>query len=71
MSWQPIETAPKVGRMIVGKYVQRGPDRRVWWSAVCWRDPFNYRKPWCIELTDQHYGVRFWTHWMPLPEPPQ
>lgn len=58
--WQPIETAAKVEKPIVGCYVMGGYATAVivWWSHLdnAW-ETYNRKSP----------PV---THWMPLPPPP-
>jgi hypothetical protein len=60
MEWQPIETAPKDGSLVLGF----GPheQRRTYIEAIQ-----HYRGKWTITWMDG-YGEP--THWMPLPEPP-
>jgi hypothetical protein len=71
MTWQPIETAPKDGSLIVladySGFRERGKDG-MWIATGCWLAPES----------DLEKG-RWWdrieylytpTHWMPLPEPP-
>ena len=63
--WQPIETAPKDGTVVlVGRFVDDGQAYCNGLIAVDW-----YRGP------DMQWGMfskRYWpaTHWMPLPKPP-
>lgn len=60
--WQPIETAPKDGRAVIGfdpsresEWLDRIEFMR--WVDGSWLDPATHRmRP---------------THWMPLPEPPR
>jgi hypothetical protein len=57
--WQPIETAPKDGRVIL---------------APVDFQPFVALLSWCDDDTDwiDDFGMVFHpTHWMPLPSPPQ
>jgi len=59
--WQPIETAPKDGTMILVCWAGSGmhPIVSRWLlRSMAWTHPFN--KP-----------VNPPTHWMPLPEPPK
>ena len=61
MTWQPIETAPKDGTLILG--YKNGEMATVEWA-------------YCGESGDWNLVVSWdgqpWTptHWMPLPEPP-
>ena len=61
--WQPIETAPKDGTVVVGydRSNHHADDRNyaefMRWDGERWRDPDT----WTITPT----------HWMPLPEPPK
>lgn len=54
MGWQPIETAPKDGALLLLSATPTGP----LWIGCWWRDG------WYSE------GWQSATHWMPLPEPP-
>jgi hypothetical protein len=73
-AWQPIETAPKDGRSIIGW----NGDRVAEMSWTDTRDD-NDNYGWCESgFTDG--GMLYWcnniadptpTHWMPLPEPPK
>lgn len=68
MMWQPIETAPKDGRMVL------------LYPSGCWceeddRGEVGY---WCqdfggewISMGPQAQDFSGHTHWMPLPEPPK
>jgi hypothetical protein len=69
MEWEPIETAPKDGRCILGYFndLEQGPFYQLIGWDVCaeimkrkpaWRNCCN--EPW-----------EGFTHWMPLPEPPK
>lgn len=55
--WQPIETAPKDGRQVLiacPEYIHIA-----FWNGASWDDG---------DFQD-NLGT-FWTHWMPLPNPP-
>ena len=55
--WQPIETAPKDGREILGWFGSASVIRWHIGTESFWTDGFmRLREP---------------THWMPLPEPPE
>jgi hypothetical protein len=77
MNWQPIETAPKDGTMIlvyepaIGEYGEEGI-YIVSWNREYSRQP----KTWCVILSEQDEQggcstVDYATHWMPLPPPPE
>ncbi len=65
MKWQPIETAPKDGRLIVA--IRKGADRRgytfVFWDGDSWA---GYCKRDEIILVQAQP-----TDWLPLPEAPE
>lgn len=60
--WQPLETAPKDGRAILG-FIPG-------WFAICgtW---FQDGQWWMAAGQDGRMGCPPPTHWMPLPEPPR
>lgn len=60
--WQPIETAPRDGRKILG--YDGG------FTIVNWDNCFEL---WEVEPTAEYENdlIRYPTHWMPLPEPPK
>jgi hypothetical protein len=60
MNWQPIETAPKDGREILGAVGQSYQGGVV---VIQWSDGLDAWLDWDRD---------FWepTHWMPLPAPP-
>ena len=62
MKWQPIETAPRDGTVILAAH--SGAVFDAWWDGVsAWVDGTT------SDITDDF--VEFYpTHWMPLPEPP-
>lgn len=79
MKWQPIETAPKDGTLILISFGEKGV-RAVSWDSP-WADPVTLENGiWCVD-DDKHgpYPLRGYndvgynapTHWMPLPEPPE
>jgi hypothetical protein len=66
--WQPIETAPKDGRPILGFGICDGEvsGRGVEPAAAV----VEWCGSWTVGATD-YYGVTMEaTHWMPLPDPP-
>ena len=65
-TWQPIETAPKDGRVIIAWF---GAARDNYVESVYWSSPNSNRGAW----TWQHDGDQPEnppTHWMLLPAPP-
>ncbi len=61
MEWQPIESAPRDGTLILA--VEKGGPILIEWESGgrnegFWRD-------------QDHYVHTEATHWMPLPEPPK
>ena len=60
--WQPIETAPKDGFLIV--WSPDFPDI----PAVFRADIFHHARD---HQTPKHLSVRHFTHWMRPPEPPE
>lgn len=77
MDWQPIETAPMDGEVVllhkpdermVGPYIVTGYWGEYPGSGECWivagGNPLGYFSP--TTQTPQGYP----THWMPLPPPP-
>lgn len=84
--WQPIETAPKDGTLIlvagpvidssdVAGYVPWKETYVVlaWWEGSCWLGCFgDYHDTGCPICGGWfEYPVVWPTHWMPLPEPPK
>lgn len=66
--WQPIETAPKDGTLVL--ICERGGRRQVakwcegdWGAPPCWWVQLTGRGP-------ESYPTLDVTHWMPLPPPP-
>jgi hypothetical protein len=58
--WQPIETAPKDGTLVIGALIDGGKVWRVHemrFARIAW-------------YTNSGGGLPKMTHWMPLPEPP-
>jgi len=74
MSWQPIETAPKDGTVLIlaahdihGHSDPGGPRRIV--RSAYWDDYLcSGRGEWSASAFTTHYPP---THWMPLPDPPE
>lgn len=59
--WQPIETAPRDGKEVLG--YDRGVVSGMYWNGSQWE--------WTVlAWSDETYGTDA-THWMPLPEPPK
>ena len=77
MTWQPIETVPKDGSLILVSFGAKGV-RAVAWDSL-WDDEVTPENGlWCVN-DDKHgpYALRGYsdtykapTHWMPLPSPP-
>jgi hypothetical protein len=68
VGWQPIETAPKDGTLVIAFYADRHGHGRYslrYWAAGDWG---ARSEGW----SDQHRQLRSSdpTHWMPLPPPP-
>ena len=63
MTWQPIETAPQDGTVILG-FNGRGMTS-IEWSCDAWNLAETHDYP---EDTRWEYPPP--THWMPLPDPP-
>jgi hypothetical protein len=63
MEWQPIETAPKDGRPVLG--YRAGDMATVEWRAT-WKE-------WALVVPGTYAEDDDWepTHWMPLPDPPR
>lgn len=79
MEWQPIETAPRDGTVILaycpeygmrqtemGRYREGSPGYARWEMGD---GPRNYGWVW---IEEKHNSAHTWkpTHWMPLPPPP-
>lgn len=62
MSWQPIETAPKDGTVVIGYDPSGAYATRSGFEFMRWLDG-----QWCDPETHRMYP----THWMPLPDPPE
>lgn len=60
--WQPIETAPKDGTLIL------------LWAFLDWKDDLVPVCGWYAQSAEMWLCHSAWlnpTHWMPLPEPPK
>lgn len=71
--WQPIETAPKTKSVLGYGMTIDGPIMTVIFyldlPKSVYADPEQWRPP---GWADVHCGIRRnWTHWMPLPKPPE
>ena len=67
--WQPIDTAPKDGTIILVYYIGPWDQKHVLEASWCSKDG-DYNNPcwwpeWHGTMIDDHI-----THWMPLPDPP-
>ena len=76
--WQPIETAPKDGTLIMGWGVWagevNGPDDKLCQLVISWK--FDGRTDyagfnWQVEGTDGYAAWMKPTHWKPLSKPPK
>jgi len=73
IGWQPIETAPKDGTLVLASFKYR--DDRLWagFHVVGWRNGWGQ---WVtttsigFDNTGDESDNAYATHWMPLPEPP-
>ena len=71
--WQPIETAPKDGTVLIGKIPNGNLDFNneiKWvsgWCALYKMEWGGMKKEIWLKLNDEHQP----THWMPLPKPPK
>lgn len=63
--WQPIETAPKGGPILLFS-----PEEEVGQAVGMWADD-KYNGPGFYECINDEYMVIGPTHWQPLPEPPK
>lgn len=66
--WQPIETAPKDGALVL--IAERGGRVQV---AKWMIEPWGTKGDWYVQLTSggaDTYPTTDVTHWMPLPSPP-
>ena len=68
--WQPIETAPKDGTPVLVAWRER---RR---PSIMWRQEKSVYPAFHNGQVDRcgtpvQYAEEWFTHWMPLPEPPQ
>lgn len=68
--WQPIETAPKDGESFLAVDANNGPEYRVVYYDD---DPLHLPYIWHVEDAGAGFNhhENFFTHWMPLPEPPK
>lgn len=65
-AWQPIETAPKDGTVILA-YIPKTHSHKTW--MVSWSKTKLGEWGWFFELSWRIVGTGI-THWQPLPEPP-
>jgi hypothetical protein len=64
--WQPIDTAPKNGTVILGYSPQLGTEP-IFWGCQPQHNPHSF---W-ITASCRIVHISQYTHWMPLPEPPK
>ena len=77
MKWQPIETAPKDGRLLW--LIEDGEEwglGRVYQFSGYWMEDSHYRGGgyWAYQLAPsagKGVAVAAPTHWMPIPDPPR
>jgi len=69
MIWQPIETAPKDGTVIIvyGKFPYKVNVQTVFYQTAAWESD-EFKAGWTNASSSWLADV---THWMPLPEPPK
>ena len=67
MEWQPIETTPKDGTVVVA--VRRGVPNPAVYSIILFDKPFG----WVGFTAEEEKRLCKYqpTHWMPLPPPPE
>ena len=66
--WQPIETAPRDGTCILlGCFTVENPNYQV---TAFWNPDFFLGSPW-DSPDGTAWAADYFTHWMPLPEPPK
>lgn len=61
MKWEPIETAPRSGKEVLG--YDRGVISGMYWNGQGWE--------WTVLAWSDETYMADATHWMPMPEPPQ
>ncbi len=70
MKWQPIETAPKDGTEFIGFGTYPDHDETPVEYMHVAHFSGDYEHPW--EINDGDFvSPCYFTHWMPLPEPPK
>ncbi len=67
MTWEPIETAPKDGRVIIGWFGGKEPTPYA--ESVQWQPPFGKDGAW-FWTHDADQPVNQPTHWVEMPAPP-
>jgi hypothetical protein len=66
-AWQPIETAPKDGSVLL--VCEVGLDSSMTYAVAFWGAQQDGVETWFgLDLLPLGYSL---THWMPLPEPPK
>lgn len=66
--WQPIETAPKDGQVVLGYGPDRDDIHLIWFGSDS-----QMREDWFLAkapYNKTYQGIEHPTHWMPLPESP-
>jgi hypothetical protein len=68
MTWQPIETAPRDGRWVLGYWPACSFEGRI--IPMKWYDSSYLDGPYWLDAADSRDFTQP-THWMTLPNPPQ
>jgi hypothetical protein len=67
--WQPIETAPKRSDFLAyGSYLYPGDTEETTYIMIA---ALTGVRDWPFETSEGQHPANFFTHWMPLPDPPK